>query len=157
MNTTRYFVAWLALFAAVSASAQDAASSPSRAEVKAEGQAALKAGESPVGDIENKPDTSTKSTKSRTQVKSEAASAAKAGQIPQGETGARPRDVTPAKYGASAPASKKTRAQVKGEAQSAAKAGELQTGDLGTGRTPNAANSPKAKAKAKSEAASATN
>jgi hypothetical protein len=151
MNTTGYLVASLALFVAVSASAQDAASSPSRADVKAQGQAAMKAGESPVGDVENKPDTSGKSTKTRAQVKGEAASAAKAGQIPQGETGARPRDVNPSKYGASAGHSSKTRAQVKGEATSAARSGQMKTGDLDTNSMPKAANSPKAKANAASQ------
>jgi hypothetical protein len=138
MNTNRYLAACLALFVSFGASAQDAASSPSRAEVKAEGQAALKAGESPVGDIENKPDTSTKSTKSRAQVKSETASAAKAGQIPTGSTGQTSHN-RPSTH------STKSRAQVKAETASAAKAGQIPTGDLGTGRAP-APKAPKAAA-----------
>jgi hypothetical protein len=136
MNTNRYLAAWLALFVSFGASAQDAASSPSRAEVKAEGQAALKAGDTPVGDIENKPDTSTKSTKSRSQVKSETASAAKAGQIPKGALGQTSHNPPSTK-------STKSRAQVKGEAQSAAAAGQLKTGDLDTNTPPNKAKATK--------------
>jgi hypothetical protein len=129
MNTNRYLAACLALFVSFGASAQDAASSPSRAEVKAQGQAAMKAGESPVGDVQNKPDTSAPSTKSRAQVKSETSSAAKAGQIPHGSTGQ-------TSHTPQSKTSTKSRAQVKSETASAAKAGQIPTGDLGTGRAP---------------------
>ena len=143
MNTNRYLAAWLALFVSFGASAQDAASSPSRAEVKAEGQAALKAGDTPVGDIENKPDTSTKSTKSRAQVKADTASAQKAGEIPHGAIGQ-------TSHNQPSTTSKKSRAQVKSETASAAKAGQIKSGDLDTNTAPNAANSAKAKANAAS-------
>jgi hypothetical protein len=145
MNTNRYLAASLALLVSFGASAQDAASSPSRAEVKAQGQAALKAGESPVGDVENKPDTSAKSTKSRAQVKSETASAAKAGQIQNGAIG----QTSHSRSTTSASSSHKTRAQVKAEGQSAAAAGQTKSGDLDTNKAPNPANSPKARAAAK--------
>jgi hypothetical protein len=118
-----------------------AASSPSRAEVKQEGQAALKAGDTPVGDkVTNKPDTTGASTQSRAQVKSDTAKAASAGAIPHGETDVTPRQSHPSKYGASAPKSSKSRQQVKDEAHSANRQGEIPTGDLGKGSAPDVDN-----------------
>jgi len=118
------------------------ASSPSRADVKQEGQAAMKAGDTPVGDkVKEKPDTTGASMKSRSQVKGEAASAAASGAIPHGETGATPRQTNPSKYGAaSAPQSTKSRQQVKQEAHTANREGEIPTGDLGKGAAPDVAN-----------------
>ena len=116
---------------------QDTASSPSRAEVKQEGQAALKAGQTPVGDkVTNKPDTSTHSTKTRSQVKSE--TAASAGQLPHGDASATtPQSTHPAPHHSS-----KTRAEVKSEAQAANRQGDIPTGDLGKGSSPDIANKP---------------
>ena len=137
MKPTRTLAACLALALPLATWAQDPASSPSRAEVKKEGQAALKAGETPVGDkITNKPDTSTKSSTTRAQVKSEAASGTA---MPHGDVGARPTD--PAKKGASS-ASSKTREQVKTETRAANREGEIPTGDLGKGAAPDIANKP---------------
>ena len=141
MTPTRTLAACLALALPLATWAQDTASSPTRAEVKKEGQSALKSGQTPVGDkVTNKPDTSGHSTTTRTQVKGEAAQAASAGAIPHGETDARPRDTNPKKYGASSPASTKSREQVKAEARAANREGEIPTGDLGKGAPPDIAN-----------------
>jgi len=137
MNPTRTLAACLALALPLAAWSQTA-SSPTRAEVKQEGQAALKAGETPVGDkVTNKPDMSTKSSTTRAQVKSEAASGTA---MPHGDVGARPTDAP--KKGSSAPSSSKTRQQVKDEAKQANRQGDIPTGDLGKGSGADIANKP---------------
>jgi len=137
MKPTRTLAACLALALPLAAWTQETASSPSRAEVKQEGQAALKAGQTPVGDkVTNKPDTGTKSSTTRAQVKSEAASGAA---MPHGDVGARPTD--PAKKGTTS-ASTKSREQVKAETREANREGEIPTGDLGKGAAPDIANKP---------------
>ena len=79
MTPTRTLAACLALALPMAAWTQDTASSPSRAEVKQEGQRALQQGQTPVGDsVKSKP-TTTGSTTTRSQVKGEAARAASAG------------------------------------------------------------------------------
>ena len=144
MNPTRTLAACLALALPIAAWTQETASSPSRAEVKQEGQQALKQGQTPVGDkVTNKPDTSTRSTTTRSQVKGEAAAAASAGAIPQGDLGTKPREANPKKYGASSAASSsKSREQVKAETRAANREGEIPTGDLGKGAAPDIANTP---------------
>jgi tRNA(Arg) A34 adenosine deaminase TadA len=113
---------------------QDTASSPTRAEVKQEGQQALKQGETPVGDkVTNKPDMSTRSTTTRSQVKGEAASAPK----PKGgDVGTKPVDPN------AKSTSTKSREQVKAETRAANREGDIPTGDLGKGAPPDVANKP---------------
>ena len=141
MKSSLTLAACMALALPLAAWSQTA-SSPTRAEVKQEGQAALKAGDSPVGDkVTNKPDTTGSSSKSRSQVKGEAASAAASGAIPRGETGMTPQETNPKKYGAaSAPKSSKSRQQVKQEAHSANRQGDIPTGDLDKGSGADVAN-----------------
>ena len=146
MKPTRTLAACLALALPLAAWTQQTASSPSRAEVKQEGQAALKAGETPVGDkVTNKPDTSTKSSTTRAAVKSEARASGAA--TPHGDVGARP--VDPAKKGTST----KSREQVKAETREANREGEIPTGDLGKGAAPDIANKPSNRKAAKAASA----
>jgi Domain of unknown function (DUF4148) len=118
----------LAMFSAfaINATAQTAASSPTRAEVKAEAAAANKAGKIPTGqesvvgqDMPKKP----KSDTSRAAVKEETRAAVKAGTIPTGQESVPRQDMTkkPAK-------SDLTRAEVKDETKAAVKAGTIPTG-----------------------------
>jgi flagellar motor protein MotB len=155
MKPTRTLAACLALALPLAAWSQDTASSPTRAEVKQQGQQALKQGQTPVGDkLPDKPSAgSSSSTTTRTQVKHEAAAAASAGAIPQGEVGARPRDTNPKKYGASSPTSSKSRAQVKSEAHEANREGDIPTGDLGKGSGADIANKPSNRKAAKAASA----
>jgi hypothetical protein len=142
MKPTRTLAACLALALPLAAWSQDTASSPSRAEVKQEGQQALKQGQSPVGTDKLPAKQGTQTSTTRTQVKGEAAAAASAGEIPKGEIGAKPRDTNPHKYGASGPKSAKSREQVKAETREANREGEIPTGDLGKGAPPDIANKP---------------
>jgi hypothetical protein len=110
---------------AVGASAQTAASSPTRAEVKAEAAAANKAGKIPTGqesvvgqDMPKKPG----NTGDRAAVKDETKAANKAGTIPSGQEAVVGQDM-PKK-----PKSEANRATVKAEAASANKAGTIPTG-----------------------------
>jgi hypothetical protein len=152
MNPTRTLAACLALALPLAGWTQTTASSPSRAEVKHEGQQALKQGQSPVGDeVPDKQDT--RSTTTRSQVKGEAAAAASAGAIPKGDLGTKPRETNPKKYGASSPASTQSREQVKAEAREANREGEIPTGDLGKGAAPDIANKPSNRKAAKASSA----
>jgi Domain of unknown function (DUF4148) len=116
-------VAALALFGAQAAMAQ-AASSPSRAEVKKETAAANKAGTIPQGEAAMQaPPVSKKSDTARADVKKETAAANKAGAIPgttggAGETIAGEKQITDAK-------STQPRADVKKETAAANKAGTI--------------------------------
>ena len=86
MRTTRLFTACLGLLIPFLAVAQDAASGPTRAEVKKEGQAATKSGQTNIGDVGTKsPAAGSTSTKSRAEVKAETQDAAKSGQIKSGD------------------------------------------------------------------------
>jgi hypothetical protein len=139
MKPTRTLAACLALALPLAAWSQDPASSPSRAEVKQEGQQALKQGQTPVGDkVTNKPDTSAPSNTSRAKVKA-AASGSTSG---HGDVGDKVVDTHPRKSSASSPASSKTRQQVKDEAHQANREGEIPTGDLGKGSGADIANTP---------------
>lgn len=91
-----------------------------RAEVKAQAQAANKAGEIARGDCDVAVGVQGKSTKSRTDVSAEAKAANKAGAIDRGECAA---------PGAGTTKSTKSRAEVKAEAKAANKAGEIKKGD----------------------------
>jgi hypothetical protein len=135
MTPTRTLAACLVTLALpLAAWSQDSASSPSRAEVKQEGQQALKSGQTPVGDkVANKPDMSTKSTTTRAQVKSDAAS----GGGQQHDLGNTQRSSHTTKS-----TSTKSRQQVKSEAQQANREGDIPTGDLGKGSGPDIANTP---------------
>jgi hypothetical protein len=155
MKPTRTLAACLALALPMAAWSQDTASSPTRAEVKQEGQTALKTGNTPVGDsVTNKPHTAG-STTTRSQVKGDTAHAASAGTIPHGDLGTTPREANPKKYGASSPGSTKSREQVKAEARAANREGEIPTGDLGKGSSPDIANT-SANRKAAAAASAAT-
>jgi hypothetical protein len=136
MKPTRTLAACLALALPLAAWSQDTASSPSRAEVKQQGQQALKQGQTPIGDkVPDRPAAgSTSSTTTRSQVKGEAAAASKSA---HGDVGERPVDTR-----AKTTTSSKSRAQVKSEAQQANREGDIATGDLGKGSNADIANKP---------------
>ena len=153
MKPTRTLAACLALALPLAAWSQDTASSPTRAEVKQQGQQALKQGQTPVGDkIADRPTPgATSSTTTRSQVKGEAKTAA-SGATTTGDVGARPTD-QPRKRGASAPTSSKSREQVKSEAKAANREGDIPTGDLGKGSGADIANKPSNRKAAKAASA----
>ena len=125
-----FTVALMSAFA-VSASAQTAASSPTRAEVKAEAAAANKAGTIPHGqesvvkqDMPKKPMT----TANKADVKKEAAAANKSGSIPSGQESVVKQDM-PKK-----PVTEANKAEVKAEAAAANKAGATVEGQASPGQ-----------------------
>jgi hypothetical protein len=114
--------ATLLALASVQVFAQDAASTTSRAEVKAETKAAVKAGTIPVGQAgSEKADTGGPSTTPRAEVKADTKAAVKAGAIPKGQSGSEKADT-------GAP-STTPRAEVKADTKAAVKAGSIPRGE----------------------------
>src|SRR3954469_21861400 len=105
MNTTRLIALSFAL--ATSAAGAFAAAPLTRAEVRADYEAALRAGEIPVGELgikpneahpERYPNAAAGAPETRAQVKAELAAAVAAGELPVGETGRTARDLAPGRY-----------------------------------------------------------
>ncbi len=113
-------VAVLGLFGTQAVMAQ-AAPAKTRAEVKAECEAAKKAGQIVSGECQQVMPKKAQSTTTRTEVKKEAAAAKKAGTVVSG--------TAKAPGPATKPASTKTRAQVKAECDAARKAGKIVEGE----------------------------
>ncbi len=107
---------------APSAFAQD----KSRAEVKAETAAAVKAGAVPKGEVGAPAVNAAKSTKARSEVKAEAAAATKAGTIPKGEASM---DKPSAKSTMTKEEKAAARAKRKAETAAANKAGAIPKGE----------------------------
>jgi hypothetical protein len=106
----------------VFAQTTDAASTTSRAEVKAETRAAVKAGTIPKGQSgSEKADTGAPSTTPRAEVKADTKAAVKAGAIPKGQ--AAPEGAT------QTGPSTANRAEVKADTKAAVKAGEIPRGE----------------------------
>ena len=109
-----------AVCAVATAQTTAASSPPTRADVKAEGRAAQKAGETPHGEVGNKPaepranPASGSSSQTRASVKADAAKAKSAGEISTGELTRTPKE---AKAQRQPPSSTTTRADVKAEAK----------------------------------------
>ena len=112
-----------------------------RAQVKAEAQAARKAGDIEFGEEglkdneahpERYPKKAASSTETRADVKADLAQARKAGQLPVGDLDRTPAQVNPKRYPAASAAAGLTRAEVKAETQQAQRSGDVQVGDLGT-------------------------
>ena len=113
-------VAVLGLFGTQTVMAQ-AAPAKTRAEVKAECEAAKKAGQIVSGECQMVMATKEPSATTRTEVKKEATTAKKAGTVVSGEA--------KAPGPATKPAATKTRAQVKAECDAARKAGQIVSGE----------------------------
>ena len=121
--------------------ARSQASAPeTRAEVKADTQAARKAGDMEFGEEglkaneahpERYPKKAASSAETRADVKADLANARKAGQLPSGDLDRTPAQVNPKRYPQAPAASGLTRDEVKAETKAAQRAGDVQVGDLG--------------------------
>ncbi len=139
------FIALPLMLALQCAWSQSPASAPglSRAEVKAELDAARKDGVIPLNeegemprDLDPKafPPKTAQPPATRAEVKSELSAARKAGDLPVGDEGKTARDINPSAYPAKPMPAGLTRDQVKAEAKAALRAGEIPIGE--TGETP---------------------
>jgi hypothetical protein len=141
LKYTALVAAVVTAFAAQAVMAQDAASAPkTRAEVRTETKAAVKAGDIPnEASVQGLPASKPKSTSKRKSLKearakerAEAKAAVKSGDIPN-EASEQGLPKPKAKGAAKSPAVSeggKTRAEVKAETKAAVKAGDVPTGDI---------------------------